>query len=189
MEVFEAIKTRRSIALVKDEPVPIVMIDKILEAGTCAPNHHRTNPWRFFVLTGEGRETLGNVFAEIEKSNLTEEELEKSQVKINRIQKNPLRAPVIIAVGVEPSQKKNVIEQEEYAAVHSCIQNMLLAAHGLGLGAIWRTGATCYHPDVAGFFDLSENGEIVAFIYLGYPDMEPPNVKKANFREFTTWIE
>ena len=65
MNIHEAIKTRRSIPLVKDEAVPSELIEKILEAGTFAPNHFRTEPWRFFVLQGEGRVKLGNVFGEI----------------------------------------------------------------------------------------------------------------------------
>ncbi|WP_458413728.1 nitroreductase [Schinkia sp. CFF1] len=188
MDVLEAIKTRRSISKVKDTPVPMELIEKVLEAGTYAPNYHHTNPWRFFVLTGEGRKLLGDAFVEIEKSNLTESEFEKSQDKLERLKNKPLRAPVVIAVGVEPSQNPKVLKKEEYAAVNSCIQNMLLAAHSLGLGAIWRTGARTYHPKVRDFFNLSENGEIVAFIYLGYPDLCPSKIDKPHFNQFTTWI-
>lgn len=189
MDVLEAIKTRRSINRVKDIPVSKEMIEKILEAGTYAPNYHLTNPWRFFVLTGEGRKRLGDVFVEIEKSKLPESELENSQEKLEKLKNKPLRAPVVIVVGVEPSKKPKVLIKEEYAAVNSCIQNMLLAAHSLGLGAIWRTGARTYHPKVRDFFNLSENGEIVAFLYLGYPDMTPQERIKPHFSQFTKWIE
>ncbi|KEF36896.1 nitroreductase [Schinkia azotoformans MEV2011] len=189
MDVLEAIKTRRSINRVKDIPVSKEMIEKILEAGTYAPNYHLTNPWRFFVLTGEGRKRLGDVFVEIEKSKLPESELENSQEKLEKLKNKTLRAPVVIVVGVEPSKKPKVLIKEEYAAVNSCIQNMLLAAHSLGLGAIWRTGARTYHPKVRDFFNLSENGEIVAFLYLGYPDMTPPERIKPHFSQFTKWIE
>ncbi|WP_102346346.1 nitroreductase family protein [Bacillus sp. Marseille-P3661] len=189
MDIFDAIKTRRSIGKVKEDPVPKELIEKILETGTFAPNHHRTNPWRFYVLTGQGRERLGDVLAEVGMSQLSQDELVNNQAKIDRLKKNPLRAPVIIAVGVEPSDKTNVIIQEEFAAVHSCVQNMLLAAHSLGLGAVWRTGAQCYHPMVRDFFKLSDKGEIVAFIYIGYPDKEPPTANKTHYSQFTTWIE
>ena len=62
MDVMTAIKTRRSIGKVKSEPVPKEMIEMILEAGTWAPCHHQTEPWRFFVLTGDARNGLGETF-------------------------------------------------------------------------------------------------------------------------------
>jgi nitroreductase len=189
MDIIEAILTRRTIGLVKEDPVPKKLIEQILDAGTHAPNHFRTEPWRFFVLTGNARNRLGNVFEEITKASLEDPTTEESQKKLRRSQTNPLRAPVIIAVGVEPSKKKNVIVKEEYAAVNSAIQNMLLAAHGLGLGAIWRTGTICYDEKVKEFFGMSEEGEILAFIYLGYSNMKTPKVKKTPFEEVTTWFE
>jgi nitroreductase len=188
LNVIEAITSRRSIGKVKDLPVPVDHIEKILEAGTYAPNHYRTEPWRFFVITGEGRKKLGAVLEEIttiENTGLPPDELAK---KTEKAKNNPLRAPVIIAVGVEPSDKKNVIIKEEFAAVASSIQNMLLTAHSLGLGAIWRTGQVAYHPKINEFFGLTSKGELAAFIYIGYPDKVPPQVKKSGFENFTKWI-
>ncbi|WNB94003.1 nitroreductase [Bacillus sp. NEB1478] len=185
---MEAIISRRSIGKVKDLPVPANLIEKILEAGTYAPNHYRTEPWRFFVITGDGRKKLGAVLEEIttkENTGLPPDELMK---KTEKAKNNPLRTPVIIAVGVEPSDKKNVIVKEEFAAVASSIQNMLLAAYSLGLGTIWRTGQVTYHQKINEFFGLSSKGELAGFIYIGYPDMEPPKVKKTGFQNYTKWI-
>lgn len=188
MNIHEAIKTRRSVPLMEDKDVPTELIEQIIEAGTYAPNHFRTDPWRFFVLSGEGRTKLGNVFVEISKSELEDLDSEASQKVIERNQNNPLRSPVIIAVGVEPSDRNRVILKEEFAAVNAAVQNMLLTAHALGLGAIWRTGSICYNSKVTEFFGLSEQGEIVAFIYLGYPDIEPAPRNRTDAKELTTWI-
>ena len=188
MNIHEAIQTRRSVPLLEDKAVPTELIEQIIEAGTYAPNHYRTEPWRFFVLTGEGRTKLGDIFRVITKAELEELESDVSQKKIERSQNNPLRSPVIIAVGVEPSDRDNVILKEEFAAVNAGVQNMLLTAHALGLGAIWRTGAICYNPKVSEFFGLSEHGEMVAFIYLGYPDVEPAPRKRTDAKDLTTWI-
>ena len=189
MNIHEAIQTRRSIPIVTDEAVPTDLIEKILKAGTYAPNHYRTQPWRFFVLRGEGRDKLGEIFGDITLSKQEDKDDDSNIAKVTRSKKNPLRAPVVIAVGVEPSESTNVIRKEEYAAVSSAVQNMLLTAHALGLGAIWRTGAICYEPKVRDFFGLSEKGEIVAFIYLGYPDIEPKPFNKIDYKELTTWID
>ena len=189
MNIHEAIKTRRSKPLLTDKAVAKELIEQIIEAGTYAPNHFRTEPWRFFVLAGEGRTKLGDVFVEIEKSNQEDPESETSKKRIERNQKNPLRSPIIIAVGVEPGDRHNLILKEEFAAVSASVQNMLLTAHALGLGAIWRTGAICYNPKVTEFFGLSEKGEIVGFIYLGYSEVEPAPIKRTDAKELTTWID
>ncbi len=49
MDIHEAIRTRRSIGKVKPDPVEPVLIHRILEAGTWAPNHYLTQPWKFFL--------------------------------------------------------------------------------------------------------------------------------------------
>jgi nitroreductase len=188
MDGLEMIRTRRSIGLVKQDPVPKELIEQIIEAGTYAPNHFRTEPWRFFVLTGEGRNKLGQVFEDITKLENADDTPDSLISKLEKAKKNPLRAPVIIAVGIEPSDNKNVVLAEEYGAVNSAIQNMLLAAHSLGLGAVWRTGKIAYHEKVREFFGLSATGGVLAFIYLGYPDMEPKPAKKTPFDQLTTWI-
>ena len=58
MELLTAIHTRISIPIVKPDPIPRETIQKLLEAGNQAPNHHRVRPWRFYVLTGSVRERL-----------------------------------------------------------------------------------------------------------------------------------
>lgn len=188
-DVFTIIRERRSIGRVKQDAVSRKLIEQILEAGTWAPNHHRTEPWKFAVLTGEGRRSLGNVLAEIaleDKVQLSDEEREA--VKEKQVA-NAFRAPVVITVMVTPSDGPKVIRQEELAAGHAAAQNMLLAVHALGLGAVWRTGMQAYHPKMKELFNLRQDDEIIGFIYIGYPDMPMPTVKRISFEEKTTWID
>lgn len=56
MNITEAIQTRRSIKIFKDvEPVSKEVVEQLLQAAIMAPNHHHTEPWKFFVLQGDGR--------------------------------------------------------------------------------------------------------------------------------------
>ncbi|WP_201305363.1 nitroreductase family protein [Paenibacillus puerhi] len=185
MEVFEAIRTRRTTGRVKNEPVPTELIERILEAGNWAPSHHATEPWRFFVMTGSGRLPLGEAYAAIASEEagvaLDEEALAKHRGKA-------LRAPVVLAVAVSPSQEKGVIRIEEYAAVHAAVQNMLLAAHALKLGAIWRSGEPMYHPRMQRTFGLEEGEELVALLYIGYPEMSLPAGKRRPVTGKTMWM-
>jgi len=189
MDVFEAIKTRRSNGLVRKEPVPKELIEKILEAGTWAPSHFRTEPWKFFVLEGDSRMALGEVLVKIAEKTMDDPTSETNIKKREKILEKPFRAPVIITVAVEPNvQSEKVIIQEEYGAVYAAIQNMLLAAHALGLAGFWRTGKPTYDPLMKKLFGLSVKGEVLGFLYFGYPKKEMPPGNRKSINEVTTWL-
>ncbi|WP_274361886.1 nitroreductase family protein [Paenibacillus thermotolerans] len=185
MELMDGILTRRSIGRVKPEAVDKELIAKVLEAAVWAPNHRHTEPWRFVVMTGDGRGRLGDAYADIyrlEHPDADEESVRKQRAKA-------FRAPVVAAACCSPSGAKGVIELEEYAAVYAGIQNMLLDAHSLGLGAIWRTGEPAYHPRMNEAFGLGEQDRVLGLIYIGWPDMEPPKAVRTPAAERTVWIE
>ncbi|WP_106769160.1 nitroreductase family protein [Paenibacillus faecalis] len=188
MNVTEAIRTRRSMGKVKQDPVPQESIEQILEAGTWAPNHKHTEPWRFFVMREGGRELLGNVLADVAESKASEKSKEEVTALREAAQRKALRSPVIIGVAVVPSDDPKVIELEEYGAVFAAIQNMLLQAHALDLGAIWRTGDPCFHPLMNKAFGLREKDKMLGFIYLGVPDMEPKQGKREDAITKTVWV-
>lgn len=170
LDALDAILTRRSAGVVQADQTPRDEdIDRILLAGTRAPNHHRTEPWRFFVLKGEGRRRLGAVLADIALDGAQEATSEVAREVRDRAMAKAFRAPVIITVAVVPSDSERVEWVEEVAAGAAAAQNMLLAAHALGYGAIWRTGQQAYHAKMKQLFGLPETGQVVGFIYLGYP--------------------
>lgn len=189
MDAMEAIFTRRSIGIVTEQSPPEDLIEKIVEAGTWAPNHFRTEPWRYFVLTGDGRKPLGEALAKIAARDMDDPDSADNKEKLEKAKRKPFRAPVIIVAAVEPCDMPKVILKEEYAAVNAGIQNMLLAAHALGLGAIWRTGKPCYDDEVRELFGISENGEVLGFIYIGYPQREAPvGKRKKVLAEVAKWM-
>lgn len=188
MEVLEAIKTRRSIGKVKDQMVPKELIEKIIEAGTWAPNRYLTEPWRFFVISGEGRNKLSKVMDEIVISSGIDIESEEGKKKLEKEKNKPFRAPVIITVAAAVTENGKALRIEELGAVYAAVQNMLLAAHGMGLASYWKTGKACYDSKMKEFFGLKEKDEVIAFIYLGYADMEKNFPHKRPTAELTKWI-
>jgi nitroreductase len=100
----------------------------------------------------------------------------------------PLRAPVLIAVGVDRPNEPKVVEIENVCAAAAAVENMLLAAHALGLGAMWRTGPAAFDMDVKAFFGMEPDQHLVGFIYLGYPDLEKSPPERPNFEDRTTWL-
>ncbi len=185
MDAIEAIHTRKSIGRFTTQAVERQKIEAVLDAGAQAPNHHKVRPWRFVVLTGSARERLGEAMAEVFRRKVPEaqpEALAKERAK-------PLRSPVIIAVGVDEPVEPKVLEIENVCAAAAACENMLLAAHAMGLGGHWRTGDAARDPEVKHFLGLAERQHLIAFLYIGYPegDIVPP--KRPSFEDRTTWIE
>ena len=185
METLEAIHTRQSIGQVRPDPVPRDLIDKILAAAVQAPNHYKVRPWRFAVMTGASREKLGEVMAQSTKAahpEATEEELQKDRVK-------PLRAPVVIAVAVDKPGLTKAKEIENVCATAAAAQNMLLAAHALGLAAMWRTGPSATDPIIKQFFGWEPDQHLIGFIYVGYPQSAFTPPLRPSFEDRTVWLD
>jgi Nitroreductase len=189
MHIEEAIQTRRSIGRVKKDPVDRNLIEKVLEAATWAPSHHNTQPWRFIVMTGDGRAKLGEGYARVALATLGAGESPELEERLRKERVKAYRSPVVIAVVCSPSDDPRATLVEEIAASHTSVQNLLLAAHANGLGAIWRSGDPMYHPLMNDTFGLAENEQIVGLVYMGYPDMTPPEPKRTPAAEKTIWLE
>jgi nitroreductase len=186
MAVLDAIRDRRSVGRVRPERPPMAMIEAIIEAATWAPNHRLTEPWRFIVLAGEARHALGEVMAQSQAERRADD-LTAAREAAARAAAKALRAPVIIAIAVEPAIGPKVVEIEEITAGAAATQNLLLAAHSLGLAAIWRTGDPTYDPAVKAFLALSPTASLLGFVYVGYPDAPPPSRSRRPIAEVTTW--
>ena len=188
MGVLEVIRERRSVGKVRATRPPREVIERIIEAGTWAPNHRLTEPWRFVVLAGEARRTLGEVMGRSQIARAGWVDAEESAEVAARAAAKPLRAPVVIAVAVEPVVGPKVVEVEEIAAGAAAVQNMLLAAHALGLAAIWRTGDPAYDPAVKECLGLAPTAHLLGFVYLGYADGAPPTRARRPAGDVTRWL-
>jgi nitroreductase len=185
MELFEAIHTRHSVKKVRQDPIPRPIIERLLDAGVQAPNHHHVRPWRFVVLTGVARERLGAVMAASQaarRPDLPPETFDKTRGL-------PLRAPLLIAVGVDKPAAANIIETENLSAASAACQNILLAAHALGLGAIWRTGEWASDPKVKEFLGFQPDQYIASFLYIGEPESPIEAPPRPGFEDRTVWMD
>ncbi|MBL8057538.1 MAG: nitroreductase [Anaerolineales bacterium] len=185
MDTLTAIHTRCSIGKVKPDPLPRDLIEKLLAAGAQAPNHHAVRPWRFIVLTGAGRERLGGAMAQ----ELHERKPDTPAEGLQAERAKALRAPVLIAVAADKPAEAKVVEIENVCAAAAAAQNILLAAHALGLGAIWRTGPAATAAVVKHSLGLTPDQHLLGFIYVGYPLAEPAVPQRPNFADRTTWLE
>lgn len=145
-------------------------LDTILKAGSRAPDHGRLQPFRFIVIEGEARERLGEVMAAALKARTPE----AAEAMLQAERTKPLRAPLIVVVVAVVRPNPKVPDLEQVVAAGAAAQNMLIAAHALGLGAFWRTGACAYDAGVKSALGLSQEDTIVGFLYFGASAGAPP---------------
>jgi nitroreductase len=162
MDLLSGIDSRAS-ALKLTGPGPTrEHLEQIMRAAVRAPDHGRLRPWRFVVLEGAARDTLGAEMARLSKAKFpqsTPEQLDSERRKV-------LRAPTIVVVAARITQGK-IPEIEQIGAVAAGVENMMLAAHALGYGAMWKTGAAAYDAETKAALGFAAEDRIVAFLYLG----------------------
>jgi len=147
--VLEAIRARRSIRRYTDEPLRKEDLLRILEAGRWAPSGRNNQAWRFLALRADDPRADA-------LSRCT---------KYARIIKN---AAVLICLLLEKVRMYDV--KKDHQGAGACMQNMLLAAHSLGLGGLWIGEIVNQSPQVMDVLGLdSEKLELQAVLTLGYP--------------------
>ncbi|GAC1627007.1 MAG: nitroreductase family protein [Chloroflexota bacterium] len=187
--VLHALQARRSTSKVRPERPPREVIERVLQAAAWAPNHYRTEPWRLFVLAGSARAKLAGILVRSMRTRLDDPDSNESRIVLEKERQKPMRAPVIVVVAAVPSKLPKVEFVEELAATSAAVQNILLAAEALGLGAMWRTGAPARDPEVKRFLGLGEDAHIVAFVYLGYPDGHGEHERERTIHQHTSWLD
>lgn len=153
MDTLEAIHTRRSIRQYQDKSVPEELLRKLLSAAMTAPSARNQQPWEFIVIT--------------------EKDLLQKISGVNPNADMAAEAPLAILVcgnlAIETSPGYWVID------CAAATQNLLLAAHALGLGAVW-TGTYPNEDRMDGYTELFDLPEYIlphSLVVLGYPQEQP----------------
>ncbi|MEO6627888.1 MAG: nitroreductase [Aquihabitans sp.] len=167
--VQDVIRVRRTSLLVDpDASVPPALIEALLESAVWAPNHKRTWPWRFTVLTGSARRRLGDELA------VAAAEAGLPAGKVSKVRVKYQRSPVVILVWVA-CDADSVRRREDRDATAAAVQNILLAATAHELASFWATVPDVLAPAVRSFAGVDQTHELVALVYLGWPAGEVPS--------------
>jgi nitroreductase len=164
----QLIKHRRSVypdQFEAEKQIPDELVLQILENASWAPSHGQTEPWHFTVFTGDGLQKLALFQSELYKSESGEK---YKEAKYQKLQRTPLLASHIIAIGMKRSPDKKIPEIEEIAAVACAVQNIYLSTTVYGLGGYWTTGGITYLENAKSFFGLEKEDKLLGFFYLGY---------------------
>lgn len=140
-------------------------LETLLQAAIRAPDHGLLRPWRFLVLEGEDRQRLSDIMEE----QLLAQRPDANAMSREKARSKALRAPTIIVAGADITEDHKIPVWEQVVAVGAAVQNMMLAAHAMGMGAMWRTGDLADDNDAKARLGFAPKDQVVAFLYLGTP--------------------
>ncbi len=151
MSFLELAKKRFSVRKFKPDPVKDEDLQYILEAGRIAPSANNAQPWQFIVIRGDAKNE--------EVNNLYHREWFND-------------APVVIVVVADHSKSWHRSDGKNHADIDAAIaaDHMTIAATEKGLGTCWVCNFDIKLTKA--YFDLPEHLEIMAFLPLGYPELE-----------------
>ena len=157
-ELLELIRTRRSIRKFQATPVPDHLVEQILQTAAWAPSAHNRQPWRFVVIrdgaskvelaAAMGRKLRSDLAADGVPPELIERDAGRSYQRISSTPLLVLLCLTMADMDTYPDERRSRSEAVMAAqSVAMAGQNLLLAAHAVGLGACWLCGPL-FCPDV-----------------------------------------
>lgn len=182
VSVYQALYRRRMAWRFKEDPVEREVLARLLDTAVWAPNHHLTEPWRFFVLEKEG-ETRRQVGELAYQHSLADG---GNRRRAEAMRDKVLSPPALIYAYSKPGDNAKTA-QENYASVCCAVQNISLAAVAEGLAVTWETGRITRLPDLPKVLGAKKKWQMVGLLMIGYPD-EAPTPARTPAERFTWWL-
>lgn len=180
--VLSQIKSRRTTRTYLERPVPEELVDTVLDAALSAPSAHNCQPWVFYVVRGRGvrsrliQQMVSAWERAMELDGRPKELIEQTKAKFTA---RFSAAPVLIVACVDhralyydryaDEERKRFEALLGHHSLAAAIENLLLAAHALGLGACWYSAPLFCQQSVRAALGIGEWLEPAALITLGYP--------------------
>lgn len=162
MDTLEVLKQRRSVRAYLDKPIPMNILEDIVDCGRLAPSANNVQPWHFIVITDkEGLKFISE------------------KATYGKFIKDAAACVIVYC------DKDNKHHLEDGAAA---TENIILAAKAYGIGACWVAGyERSYEKDINDYLNVPENLRMISIISMGYPASEPQNIKKKSLSEVLHW--
>jgi nitroreductase len=190
-DFFSIVRTQRAHRAFTDEPVPDELVERVLEAATFAPSAENTQPWVFVVVRDDAsRSRIGELNRqawegggrEFSRPRLSPEVFAKVEAGATGGIAN---APVLVVVCGDTS---HCVEAVLESSVWPAVQNLLLAAHALGLGSALTTITAVFGDELRSLLALPGHVRPLGVVPLGWPakPLGPPRrapVAEKTFRD------
>jgi len=220
MEILDGIETRHSIRAFKSNPIPRDVMEKILQAASNSPSYTNTQPWEVVVVTGKKKDELSRKLLELAKAKAPtnpDMPIPKSWPSAMEVRSREHGARRLNTLGMarddqEGREKLRLMNFEFYGAPCAILlfmdgslgewsifdmglfaQNLILAAHSLGVESCLQASVTNYALEIKKFLGMAGSKKLVICISLGYPDEKAKLNTYRSLRqkpgEFTKWYE
>jgi len=141
-------------------------LDRILATATTVPDHGGLTPWRFAVCSGAGRDRFA---AALVAGLLAEKGPDQPEAVVVKMRAKAYAAPCSVVLIASPDPSSNVAVWEQVASASCTGYAMVLAATGLGYGAIWKSAGVLAADPVRALFGLTEHESLLGWVNLGTP--------------------
>jgi nitroreductase len=220
MDILEGIKTRKAIRAFKTDPVSRAVMDRIVEAACNSPSYTNTQPWEVVLVSGEKRNALSRELLKLAKENtpgMPDLMFQSSWPPEMEARSREHGARRLNTLGMARDDmagrdKLRLANFEFYGAPCAAFlfldgtlgewsiydmglftQNLILAAHALGVGSCLQASVTLYAAEIKQFLGMAESKKLIICISFGYPDetalLNTYRSVKQTPPEFTQWLE
>ncbi len=174
--LFEAMYSQRALRYIKPDAIPDELVRKVLDAGIHAPNGGNSQRWNFLVIKDTGtKRWIGERYG---RTPVPEHPQPQSRAQARSMARNDAAAlhlsehmhevPVLILACVQHDGSPGDISRG--ASIYPAVQNMLLAARGLGLASVLTTRPRRrFEKEIKELLGIPENVDTAALLPLGYP--------------------
>lgn len=185
--LIDLIRQRRSISpehfIQKD--IPIDLLKDVLSTAIYAPNHKKTQPWRFKILRRNKKNELSVFLSNQYKLNTKEEDF--NEIKFRKAGEKAILSNCVILLCLERSPSNVIPEWEETAALACAVQNIWLSCTALGIGAYWSTPSAIHK--MKEFITLQETEECLGIFYCGWSNFQAAPYDRKSVSDICSWYE
>jgi nitroreductase len=165
-EFGEVLRGRRTINLYLQTPVPDKLVRDAIETAVWAPNHHVTEPWRFYLL---GKQSIATCVELVREITTAKKDAKAGDFKA----KSWSEKPGWLVVTCRNSEDV-LMQTEDLAACATAMQNFMLYLWKAGVGSKWTTGEITRDARFNEIVGIDADAEsVVGLIWYGYPKLTP----------------
>ena len=159
----------------------------LLHLAHWAPTHGRTEPWQFFVYTGEALKQFGQAHGAMYWAHTPEDK--RMQATADKLTPNVDMTSHLVVAAMRRGANDKIPMLEELAAASAAIQNLLLGAQALGIASFWSTGGMTHKQALKDYLGLQQEDIVLGLLFLGYTD-EPakPGVRNSHINDKVKWM-
>lgn len=200
--------SRRSVRRFKAEAPPRALIEQVLEAAITAPSASNKQPWKFLVVQDRAliatmafavREAVERIAAQVPEESQASfraygdyfTRFELAPVVIVAIYRGLTLLSNLVSADLDAGDRERIARMERESGLTGtamALQNLLLAAHALGLGASGMTGPLVAVDRLKALLEVPESWGVAALIPLGFPDEAPAATERKALGKVVRWL-